>query len=37
VRAEARILHLQKSRDPWHRVLLEIELVVPTQGVTTGR
>ncbi len=37
VRAEARILHLQKSRDPWHRVLLEIQLVVPTQGVTTGR
>ena len=26
---EARILHLQKSRDPWKRVLLEITLLPP--------
>jgi hypothetical protein len=26
-RVEARILHLQKSRDPWKRVLIEIYLV----------
>jgi hypothetical protein len=27
VRVEARILHLQKSRDPWKRVLMEVVLL----------
>lgn len=27
VRVEARILHLEKTRDPWRRVLLEIHVV----------
>lgn len=34
VAVEARILHLEKARDPWRRVLIEI--VVPEEGGETG-
>jgi len=30
---EATILHLQKGRDPWKRVLMEIYIVEPSHGV----
>ncbi len=31
---EGRILHLQKSRDPWKRVMLEVCVVEPRQGAS---
>lgn len=34
VAVEARILHLQKSRDPWKRVMLEIYVAEPRPGAT---
>lgn len=33
IRVEGRILHLQKARDPWKRLLMEIYVVEPGDGV----
>jgi hypothetical protein len=37
VAVEGRILHLQKGRDPWKRVLMEIYVVEPGSGAAPPR
>lgn len=37
VAVEGRILHLQKGRDPWKRVLMEIYVVEPGGGAASPR